>query len=317
MFQNTLEDYIQPAFATVRMFASSAIVSLMDGVKCVLSHLSQRPRLANQGGYPMESSRDQDIDSRLSNGSGELPVLQLNIPLHHSGVSYGRSLKWLIETSTDPDVFLAAVSLVPDSDAFLSLDVSAINIHLRDSFMSCFDSHDQCIPGSYNKAIACGLALAHIYWRRYLFDYDDSMCLPGEVQIDFPDGLDAMPPEWSCFERRWRHLESKDPNFLLTSQTGIGWRIGALGVDKDLDLTSYSNDIITPLLHSLSYSFSFAEDKERIVPLEGLAINILSRLLHHPSTTPSTQVLANCTFLVLCMLGIRFTKTDVVNTNKR
>ena len=321
MFQTLLEHCIGSVFMRVRKLASSAIVSLMDSVKWVLSHLRQRPRLPNQDiedGFPMESFGDQDINSRLSTESGDLPVLLLNIPLHHDSISYGRSLKWLIETSADPDVFLASTSLVPDSDAFLFFDISAINIQLRDAFMSCFDSHDQCIPDSYDKAIVCGLALAHMYWRRYLLPYDDSMCLPGEYVSDFPDRLLWMSPEWEAFERRWRYLETKDPNFLLTSQTGIGWRMGALHVGKDLDLTSCSNGFITPILRNLSNSFCFAQSKGRIVALEGLATNILSKLLHHHSSpTLSTQVLANCTFLVFCMLGVRFTNTDVVNTNKR
>ena len=195
MFQNILKRYIAQAFVTVRNVTSSTIVSLLDIVKWVLSHLWQRPPSQDiEVGFPMESPAEQDIESRLSNESGELPVLRLNIPFHDNSISYGRSLKWLIETCTDPDVFLAATSLVPDSDILLSLDVSALNIKLRNAFMRCFDSHDQCIPGLHDKAIVCGLALAHMYWRRYLSPYDESMCLPGEVISDFPDGLAAMLP---------------------------------------------------------------------------------------------------------------------------
>lgn len=286
----------------------SVSIPLTTMFKTVLTYMCQRPR-----------SPDLDIESGISMEIfRERPPLPLDIPPISTNTSYARSLKWLIETSTDPDVFLAAASMVPDTDALLFLDgVSVVNIQLRDAFMSCFDEHDRCIPGAHDKAIICGLALAHMYWRRYLLPFDSSMLLPGESRYNFPDSLFFMPPEWWSFKSRWRYLESKDPNFLLVSQTGIGWRIGELHINKDLDLSQYPTPLIGPLLHTLSYSFRFAHDKERIMTLEGLAIKTLSRLLQHSSPGPSTQIVADCAFLVLCMLGLRFTKSDVINTNKR
>lgn len=264
--------------------------------------------------------RDRDVESGLSRPSvDEEEVIPLNIQDKPTS-PYIPSLMWLIETSTDPDVVLAVASLVPDTDALLFQkgdQVSVLNIQLQHAFMSNFDNHDRCISEAYDKAIAPAFALSHMFWRRYLFSPDESMCLPGEAESDLPEGLDAMPSEWQSFERRWRYLESKDRNFRLISQTGIGWRLGAPQINQGLHLSWYSDAFIVQRLHNLSYSFSFVKDKKRIETLEGLGIDILSKLLRRSAPRPSKQVIADCTFLVLCMLGLRFSKKDVVNTNKR
>ena len=298
--------YIGPVSRVVRRLASAAILCLQKAVSAL-----------TRGCQPLHSP-DRDIESGLSmKPLGECQVLELNIPVISTRTSYARSIKWLIETSSDPDVFLAAVSQVPDSDGLLSLhEMSDLNLQLRDTFMSCFDDHNQCIPGAYDKVIACGLALGHMYWRRYLFPYDDSMLLPGESKIDFPPCI-PRSTEWWGFARCWEHLESKDPKFMLASQTGIGWRIGPYNHLKGLDISSYPTDFIASLLQSLSCSVTFLDDGWARAQAEELAIRFLLRLLHRLSPAPSTQLMANCTFLVLCMLGLHFTNDGLMNTNKR
>ena len=83
---------------------------------------------------------DQDIDSNLSMQSlGEHQVLELNIPVISTSTSCTHWIKWLIKMSSNPDVFLAAVSQVPDSKGLLSLhEMSDLNLQLRDTFMSSF-----------------------------------------------------------------------------------------------------------------------------------------------------------------------------------
>ena len=307
MIKDLLESHIGPALRVVRRLASTAIVPLKNAISA-LTH----------GCQPLHSPR-QDIEYGLPMRSLEKgALLQLNIPVISTSTSYARSIKWLIETSSDPDVFIAAVSQVPDSQGLLSLhEMSDLDLQLRDTFMSCFDDHNQCITGAYDKAIACGLALAHMYWRRYLLPYDDSMLLPGESKADFPHHA-FWGMEWWRFRRCWEYLESKDRKFLLASLTGIGWRLrNPLSLGRISDILPYPNDTAAPLLQSLSCSLTFL-DKDRSRPqVEELAIRFLLRLLHHSSPAPSTQLIANCTFLVLCVLGLRFTEADLINTNKR
>lgn len=306
--QKLLEPLAVQTSATVRRLTAYAFIMRRESLKWAWYLMRQRPRLMGQ-----------DIESSpLKEGSAEKAALLLDVPLVTTSTSYARPVTWLIETSTDPDVVVAAASLVPDTDALLFLDgVSGVHTQLRDTFMSCFDDHDRCIPGADDKAIVCGLALAHMYWRRFLWRFDNLLLLPGETHYGLSNWTYDNIQEWDSFTRRWRYLESKDPKFLLVSQTGIGAIDPRLRIDNDLDLSPYPDAFLASLVPSLSCTFHFVYDKERIMTLEGLAINILLRLFHHSSPDPSPQILANCTFLVLCMLGLRFTKTDTMNTNKR
>ena len=306
MLKKLRGSYIAPALRGVRRLASAGIICFQNGISA-LTH-----------GCQAFHSLDQDIEFGLSmQSSGEPQVLELNIPVLSTSISYARSIKWLIETSSDPDVFLAAVSQVPDSDGLLSLrEMSDLNLQLQETFMSCFDDHNQCITGADDKAVACGLALGHMFWRRYLLPYEDSMLLPGESKAYFPH-LRPWSTGWWRFRRCWAHLECKDPKFLLATLAGIRWRISPFDLIKDPDILPYPTNFIIPLLQSLSYAVTFLDKDWTRPQVEELAIRFLSRLLPNSSPAPSTQLIANCTALVLCVLGLHFTDTDLMNINKR
>jgi hypothetical protein len=233
------------------------------------------------------------------------------------------SLEWLMETSsTDLAVLHAVVSLVPNINPRELHAASVVNIRVKDMFMSFFDDHDQCLPGAYDMAIACGHALAHLYWRRHFGPVDHSMLLPGESMESSGELVwRKTNQEWASFTRCWRHLESKDPNFLLVSQTGIARM--EIGRSTDLDLSPYTDTFLASLLHSSSYTFYFQnayQEDSDYISMEKLAIDILLRILHPSSFEhlgPSTSIVANGAWLVLCMLGRRSTRVeDVANNNK-
>ncbi|GBE86190.1 hypothetical protein SCP_0900680 [Sparassis crispa] len=146
------------------------------------------------------------------------------------------SLNWLFETSTDSEMITAAACLVPELDISLfgALKVSPIESQLPDMFMKCFDDQAHCISGAFDKAIAFGLALSHLYWRRYFpgGNSGSAIVLPGlsecQVQHDQVDLTDSKTrihkammingDFWDC----WKYLESQDPHFMLVSQIGLG-----------------------------------------------------------------------------------------------
>ncbi|KAG1720242.1 hypothetical protein EDB19DRAFT_1778058, partial [Suillus lakei] len=78
------------------------------------------------------------------------------------------------------------------------------------------------------------------------------------------------------------------------------------------------NDLICPdfvsewLSHSLPYHFVAGRVDANI---ETLAINVISKLLSSPSS-PSNQIVANCTLLACVMVGAQFDKKDVARIDK-
>ncbi|KAG1818247.1 hypothetical protein EV424DRAFT_980898 [Suillus variegatus] len=84
-----------------------------------------------------------------------------------------RSIKWLVEISTDPEVGLAAGGIVPQLEWPLDLDVSDMLPQLVNIFTSCVDVRGNIAPSLEEKASACATALTHLYYGRVLQAYPD------------------------------------------------------------------------------------------------------------------------------------------------
>jgi hypothetical protein len=95
-------------------------------------------------------------------------TIKLNLPDTPTSSLEAPSIKWLLETSTDPEVFLAAASLVPLVEWPLDLDVSDILHQLFDVYLSCLDAKGQVILSLEEKASTCTMALCHLYCGRIL-----------------------------------------------------------------------------------------------------------------------------------------------------
>ncbi|KAG1840809.1 hypothetical protein DFJ58DRAFT_809656 [Suillus subalutaceus] len=76
-----------------------------------------------------------------------------------------RSIKWLLETSTDPEVFLAAACFIPQVKKPLDLDVSIMLHHVSDIFTSCVGFDGQILSSLEEKVSACAMALSHLYYE--------------------------------------------------------------------------------------------------------------------------------------------------------
>lgn len=80
------------------------------------------------------------------------------------------AVRWIMETTTDPNVITSAALMVPEVEWPKSIDVSAAIIQLRDTFLGCFESTQGRQPKlglhSKTRALACGKALIHLYFTR-------------------------------------------------------------------------------------------------------------------------------------------------------
>ncbi|KAG2064734.1 hypothetical protein BDR04DRAFT_232354 [Suillus decipiens] len=208
---------------------------------------------------------------------------------------------WLIETSTDPEVFHAAASLVPDVDWPLHLDVSGTLHQLYDAYTTCLDVRGQIIPSLENKASACTMALCHLYCHRIL-QGRPACGFRGEGHADvyvFQEMSHRTKVNYDVF--------AATNNLFVTNYEESHYPLSSLEFGACPDSV--------PLLEWLSrvLPFYFVTGGMSEVGKE-LAITVISKILCSPSPPP--QIMANCTLLACVMVGVQFDKKDVVRIDK-
>jgi hypothetical protein len=214
------------------------------------------------------------------------------------------SIKWLFETSTDPEVFLAAASLVPLVEWPLDLDVSDMLHQLCDIFTSCVGFHGQIVPSLEEKASTCIMAISHLYCGRVLQahpgrgeflgrgkrDYNMFMKVT-EMDIGTVNEIVLAPAMQLCSP------EDDDEE--------VPWYISRLDECPD--------SVLEWLSHSLPYLFVTGRINQET---EEFAVELISKLLSS-SSSPSTQIIANCALLACVMVGVQVDKKDIVRIDKR
>ncbi|KAG1740525.1 uncharacterized protein EDB91DRAFT_1132968 [Suillus paluster] len=80
--------------------------------------------------------------------------LQVRSTLTHNIFSKSSAIRWILETSTNPEVVEAAAAMIPLTQWSRELDASAAYARLRDNFSACRDSEELFVK--------CGKAMAHL-----------------------------------------------------------------------------------------------------------------------------------------------------------
>jgi hypothetical protein len=226
-------------------------------------------------------------------------------------------------------VFLAAASLVPLVEWPLDLDVSDTLHQLYDVYMSCLDVQRRIVPSLEEKASACTMALCHLYGGRILQGLPGygfiaqrnqdlvtfiSQKNPFLVHIYGPDLAQFLGQEIAdryAFEQMLERTKANDNVLVATTKLFDAkyksWRLSPPNFracpDSDLNWLS----------HTLPFHFVVGKvDKD----VEELAMTVLSKLLCS-SSSPSPQIIANCTLLACVMVGVQFDKKDIVRVDKR
>ncbi|KAG2092494.1 uncharacterized protein F5147DRAFT_433432 [Suillus discolor] len=215
------------------------------------------------------------------------------------------SIKWLLETSTDPGVFLAAVSLVPQVEWPLDLDVSDTLHQLYDVLISCVGFYGQIIPSLEEKASACTMALSHLYCGHVLQAYPARGEFLGRRTRDYDTFYDMTLGNIGTANKMvlvsaMQLCSSEDDDLDL----GFSWHTFWLHKCPD--------SVLGWLSHSLPYHFVTGRVNEHV---EKIATKVISKLLSSTSS-PSNQIVANCTLLACVMIGVQFDKRDIVQIDK-
>jgi hypothetical protein len=214
------------------------------------------------------------------------------------------SIKWLLETSTDPEVFLAAASLVPLVEWPLDLDISDMLPQLHDVFTSCVGFHGQIVPSLEEKASACIMAMSHLYCGRVIQAY------PGRGEF-----LGRGRRDYNMFDKMTQR------NISTANETVLAPAMQLCFPENDDDgfswytfwLDECPDSVLEWLSHSLPYHFVTGRVNKEV---ENFAIELISKLLSSPSS-PSNQIIANCTLLACVMVGVQFDKKDIIRIDKR
>lgn len=241
-----------------------------------------------------------------------LPVISLSyeFPAVSIASSDAPSVKWLLETSTDPNVFIAACHLVPEVEWPFDFDVSGIISLLHRTLGTCFDTKDRLLTPAKERALACATALVHLSGREYLR-------LDGEYYSA------AQCPSQPRYLHFWHLLswESLDADYALKINLGQKWIADyTYRFFRDTPmLSSVSDATLLWLSQVLPYVFLLHKDIDELAQMEDLAVSIISMLLEVkvPQKAPSAQVLANCTLLAGILLGLNVDKMVLVKVDKR
>jgi hypothetical protein len=243
-----------------------------------------------------------DLEAQhLDQNMHTVDTIKLNLPDTPTSSLEAPSIKWLLETSTDPEVFLATASLVPHVDWPLDLDVSDTLHQLYDVYMSCLDIQWRIIPSLEEKASACTTALCHLYCGRILQGHP-AYGLNGR-------GTSADYYEFkSMLERTKSNVNVLLATFrLLNDSSGSSWW------PSPPDLGACPDFVLEWLSHTLPFHFVMGRVDEHV---EELAMTVISKLLCS-SSSPSPQIIANCTLLACAMVGVQFDKKDIIRVDKR
>ncbi|KAG2137417.1 uncharacterized protein EDB93DRAFT_1167433 [Suillus bovinus] len=228
-------------------------------------------------------SLDQDLDDLEENDG----TLTLGLPDISTSDLEAPSIKWLLETSTDPEVFLATAKFVPQVEWPLDIDTSDMLPQLYDIFTSCVDIQEHIVPSLEEKAWACAMALSHLYYGRVLQVY------PGRGEF-----LGRERRDYGTFLDMWLILDRIRPADLTM-------------LDTTIDLCSEDpHPFFSWLSHSLPYHFVAGRVNK---DTENFATTVISKLL----SSPSNQIVANCTLLACVMVGAQVDKKDIVRIDKR
>ncbi|KAG2157165.1 hypothetical protein DEU56DRAFT_6930 [Suillus clintonianus] len=246
-----------------------------------------------------------DLDLKKSWADTEYP-LKLDLSDIRSSHLEAPSIKWLIETSRDPAVSLAAVNLVPQVEWPLDLDVSYMLHQLYAIYTSCLDVQMQIVPSLEERGSACTMALSHIYYGRVLQVYPDHGDLLGQWS---QDGQLRRDSDVFTAMRHRRGFQ----DYVLTPTIKLSF---AEDHDRSTswstpDLGNCPDSVSKWLSHVLPYHFVTGRvDKD----IEKLSLAVISKLIS-PSS-PSRQIIANCTLLACVMVGVQFDKKDIIRLDK-
>jgi hypothetical protein len=230
---------------------------------------------------------------------------------HTIGNTDAPCIRWLLETSDDPDVIASAASLVPEVEWPRDLDISCALLRLRDTFLNCFENTQYGQPKltdlGRDRAIVCGKAFLHLSIERRSLDGRPNL-LRGTAEPEFM--LASSSRLHDVHWHMWTRHNDPELSFICDLILEIALDIG-VSIPITLRIPNIPDAFLTwmshPLLHCLSAP-EYARFWRR------RALDAVRRLLASP--LPSTDVLANCLIAASLLLDQTVHPSQLTSTNK-
>jgi hypothetical protein len=222
------------------------------------------------------------------------------------------SIRWLLETSTDPDVVTTAAYLVPEVEWPPSLEVSAILVQLRDTFLSCFEDTQYGQPTlvkfGRERAMACGKAFVHLYIERRSFD---ERPIP---RHDITEPILSAPSPSRVHDiQRLLALQGNDTelSFICSLILEVTFDDGIMA-PISLRASQIPNSFLPWMSHCLPHCL-LQPDCSRFWSRR--ALDAVTRLLVNP--LPPSNILANCLMAASLLLDHEIDSWEFVVVDKR
>lgn len=219
------------------------------------------------------------------------------------------AVRWIMETTTDPNIITSAALMVPEVEWPKLIDVSAAIIQLRDTFLGCFESTQGRQPklGLHSKmrALTCGKALIHLYFTR-LHGRDMHQLFFDPLELVSATPVTAtQPPDISWF------------TFLVLRDTEMQFICDMIRSAFRLSLGHHPfvPRIPDSYLAWMSYSiphclFHYKHERH----LRMWAIDAITRLLVFP--LPPRAVIVNCLTAAALMIGIPLEEDALIRLDR-
>ena len=253
-------------------------------VSTVLSRISGLLTHILRTGWMTPQHPDVAIGPDKSMFSGTMDLKRLDSPPE---LISARSIDWILETSTDTDMIIAALKMVLEVEWPDQHHVTGILDRLKTHLNVCFDSTRQLLPLAHARAIACLKAIYHICFQR-------GLSVPFSIQYN---GIYS-------FEVQLLYKMPRDQDFLLISC--------ATDELNELDIKTLPASDRIWLAHVFAYRLYGSVTRTQ---LDTSVIDFISICL--PDVEASPRLVADCLLSVGLLIGQHVDRRYLARIDKR
>jgi hypothetical protein len=271
----------------------------LESISTLVSSCMRRVKLWSMIPFVHSSTQDQSLRPEIEPLFGDLDV-DFAISCASNRLD-AHCLMWMRDSSTDPDVTMAAMQFIPEVEWSAAIDVVPSLYQLATQLQEHYNlmnMHPATIPSTKNKAYATAKAFLHLYVQRRFIE--------GPVTLKDKD-FNYRPA--LTFHPAAKDLESTLSmmhHIAVDPEWPLWWRFNRGNIPSALQISSFSRIVLYHL---------FASNRDGISETSGLDGFLEDLWLRSISLPLST--IANGMLICGLTLGLRIHERDLSVTDKR